>query len=102
MLFKNNQPTEFRQHATIEDVEASVPAMLNSGQQFFADIELHQVPPAGLQLLRELAQEQDKQMSNALKNHSVQDSQFEAMVDILQQRELIKSNQQAIIRSRLN
>ncbi len=56
VVFKNEQEPSQRRLATLQDVEAATPAMLERGSQFFADIELHQVDAAGRQLLRFLAQ----------------------------------------------
>jgi hypothetical protein len=57
VALKNRQPPAQRHRATVADVEAAVPATLERGQQFFADIELNQMDEAGRALLRWLAQQ---------------------------------------------
>ncbi len=52
---KNEEPLESRYLVTVADVEATIPVILTRGRQFFADIALHQVDPAGLRLLQQIA-----------------------------------------------
>jgi len=56
VALKNEQAPRQRRLATLPDVDAATPAMLERGSQFFADIELHQVDRAGRDLLHFLAQ----------------------------------------------
>ncbi len=52
---KNEQAPNQRRYTTNDDVDAAIPAMLERGSQFFADIELHQVSEDGVTLLHYLA-----------------------------------------------
>jgi len=47
VALKNRQPPVQRQLVIVTDVEAATPAMLERGQQFFADIELNQIDADG-------------------------------------------------------
>ena len=51
---KNQQPVEQRFFVTVEDVEAAVPAALQAGDFFFADLA-NQVGPVGRALLNDIA-----------------------------------------------
>jgi len=55
VAYKNRQAHAQRHLATAVDVEQVIPAMLERGQQFFADIELNQVDEDGRFALRWLA-----------------------------------------------
>lgn len=55
VALKNEQPRARRRLATRNDVEAAIPAALQSGSFFFADIRRNQVDATGLALLRFLA-----------------------------------------------
>ncbi|MFN8489167.1 MAG: hypothetical protein U0350_16390 [Caldilineaceae bacterium] len=54
---KNEQEPSLRRSATLQDVEGVMPAMLERGSQFFADIELHQVDALGRTVLYFIAQQ---------------------------------------------
>ena len=55
VALKNEQDPAARRRARLADVEAAVPAALNSGSFFFADVERNQVDEAGLAVLRFIA-----------------------------------------------
>jgi hypothetical protein len=55
VALKNEHPPATRRFATLEDVAAALPAALEHGSFFFADIERNQVDAAALSLLRVLA-----------------------------------------------
>lgn len=57
VAYKNKQEPAQRFLATVADVDANIAAMLERGQQFFADIELNQVDENGRGLLRWLAKQ---------------------------------------------
>jgi len=55
VALKNEQDPAARRRARLADVEAAVPAALNSGSFFFADVERNQVDEPGLAVLRFIA-----------------------------------------------
>jgi hypothetical protein len=59
VALKNEQAPAARRLASLGDVEAAIPAALNSGSFFFADIERNQVDEAGLAVLRFMAAQRE-------------------------------------------
>ena len=55
VALKNEQPPQRRRLARLEDVATAVPAALNHGSFFFADIEQNQVDEVGREVLRLMA-----------------------------------------------
>lgn len=55
VALKNDQDVAVRRFATLADIDAVVPAALESASFFFADIERNQLSPAGAAALRSLA-----------------------------------------------
>ena len=55
VALKNRQDPAVRYLGTVADIEAAVPATLERGQQFFADIELNQIDDDGRLVLDWLA-----------------------------------------------
>jgi hypothetical protein len=55
VAIKNSHPPDKRFVATVVDVETAVPSALERGSLFFADIEINQLQPPAMQLLRMLS-----------------------------------------------
>jgi CHAT domain/AAA domain len=55
VALKNEGPAEARRWATVDDVDAAVPAALDSGSLFFTDVEHGQVGERGRQVLRAMS-----------------------------------------------
>ncbi|MBD3561496.1 ATP-binding protein, partial [Planktothrix sp. FACHB-1355] len=90
IYLKNEQDPSVRRLANLADVEAAVPAALNSGSFFFADIQNNQVDAAGLALLRFIA----AQGEGATVSREVLSRQFadnlDSILELLLRRELIE------------
>jgi AAA domain len=89
IYLKNEQDPSVRRLATLADVEAAVPAALEHGRFFFADIQNNQIDAAGLAIMRFLA----AQGEGAIVSRKTILQQFPDdynALDLLLQRELIE------------
>ena len=89
---KNEQPPAQRRLATGGDVETAVPAALDHGSFFFADIEQNQVDNVGREVLRLIATYDEGQPAprQALVNYVPSLLALEEALAALQHRELIE------------
>ena len=94
VMLKNEQDPSIRRLATLADVEAAIPEALDSGSQFFGDIERNQVDDLSRAVMKYIASKGE----GAIANHSELSSQFSAETEkniesattLLLQRELIE------------
>ncbi|MCB9423364.1 MAG: ATP-binding protein [Ardenticatenaceae bacterium] len=92
VALKNEQPPSQRRLAKVTDVETAVPAALNHGSFFFADIEQNQVDNVGREVLRLIATYDEGQPTprQALVNYVPSLLALEQALVDLQHRELIE------------
>jgi hypothetical protein len=90
VAYKNDQDPSIRRLATIDDVEAAIPAALQSGSMFFSDIESNQLDPPAVAVLRYCAHQGEA----ATISKSALIQQFpeglDLAIDLLRRRELIE------------
>jgi hypothetical protein len=92
VALKNEQPPSQRRLARVVDVETAVPAALDHGSFFFADIEQNQVDTVGREVLRLIATYDESQPAprQALVNYVPSLLALEQSLVDLQHRELIE------------
>jgi hypothetical protein len=92
VALKNEQPPSQRRLAKVADVETAVPAALNHGSFFFADIEQNQVDNVGREVLHLIATYDEGQPAprQALVNYVPSLLALEQALVDLQHRELIE------------
>ncbi|ALG67313.1 AAA family ATPase [Beggiatoa leptomitoformis] len=90
VTLKNRQHVHERRLATISDVDAAIPAALQHGRFFFADIENNQVTPEGAHLLHSLANHGEGAIVSHEELIQQYSQQIESIVQNLLQRELVE------------
>ncbi len=93
VTLKNEQPSNARRVARLEDVELAAHSALRRGSFFFADIERNQVDQRGLAVLRVLAGQGEAAIVNrdTLARLSALDAELELVMALLLQREIIEA-----------
>ena len=90
VVLKNDQPARHRYTATVADVEDTVPYALSKGSFFFVDIQKNQIPPAGSELMRYLAQHGEGAVLTAQELDQQVEQPVDALVCILLHRDVIE------------
>lgn len=91
VVLKNEQDPSIRRLATLADVEAAIPEALDSGSQFFGDIERNQVDEISRKILRYIAEKGEGAVVDRSElGNQVSDGLNSAITQLLQ-RELIET-----------
>jgi hypothetical protein len=90
VAYKNDQDPSIRRLATLDDVEAAIPAALQSGSMFFSDIERNQLDPPAVAVLRYCAHQGEATTTS--KSALIQQfpERLDLAIDLLLRRELIE------------